>query len=126
MHSKPVGWFEIYVADMPRAQAFYETVFALELEPLGSPVEDMKMLTFPGAMDQGNGASGALVWMKDAPVGGSGTIVYFMSEDCSIEVGRVIAAGGKVHQDKFSLGEYGFAALLADTEGNVIGVHSMQ
>ena len=24
----PVGWFEIYVTDMARAKAFYETVFA--------------------------------------------------------------------------------------------------
>ena len=23
----PVGWFEIYVNDMPRAKAFYEQVF---------------------------------------------------------------------------------------------------
>lgn len=25
--SNPVGWFEIYVQDMPRAKAFYEGVF---------------------------------------------------------------------------------------------------
>jgi predicted enzyme related to lactoylglutathione lyase len=25
--NNPVGWFEIYVDDMPRAKAFYETVF---------------------------------------------------------------------------------------------------
>jgi hypothetical protein len=28
----PVGWFEIYVQDMPRAKAFYEAVLALTLE----------------------------------------------------------------------------------------------
>ncbi|MBM4231128.1 MAG: VOC family protein, partial [Gammaproteobacteria bacterium] len=27
MNSNPVGWFEIYVQDMPRAKAFYEAVF---------------------------------------------------------------------------------------------------
>ena len=27
----PVGWFEIYVNDMPRAKAFYESVFEQKL-----------------------------------------------------------------------------------------------
>ena len=32
MKSNPVGWFEIYVQDMPRAKAFYEAVFQGTLE----------------------------------------------------------------------------------------------
>lgn len=36
MLTNPVGWFEIYVEDMPRARAFYEEVFRVELEPLGN------------------------------------------------------------------------------------------
>jgi len=31
-----------------------------------------------------------------------------------------------VHQDKISLREYGFMTLITDTEGNMIGLHSMQ
>ena len=34
MKSNPVGWFEIYVQDMPRAKAFYEAVFQGTLESL--------------------------------------------------------------------------------------------
>ena len=30
----PVGWFEIYVQDMPRATAFYQTVLGVTLEKL--------------------------------------------------------------------------------------------
>jgi predicted enzyme related to lactoylglutathione lyase len=29
-------------------------------------------------------------------------------------------------KDKFSIGQYGFIALVTDTEGNVIGLHSMK
>ena len=29
MKMNPVNWFEIYVDDMPRAKAFYETLFVL-------------------------------------------------------------------------------------------------
>jgi len=29
-------------------------------------------------------------------------------------------------KDKFAIGKYGFIALVTDTEGNVIGLHSMK
>ena len=35
-------------------------------------------------------------------------------------------AGGKLHQAKASIGEYGHIALAFDTEGNMIGLHSLQ
>lgn len=126
MQSKPVGWFEIYVKDMPRARAFYEAVFEMKLEQLESPAPNMELWAFPGPMDESNGASGALVKMDGGPSGGNSTIVYFMSEDCTTETARVLANGGKIEQQKFAIGQYGFAALIADTEGNLIGVHSMQ
>ncbi len=37
MKSNPVGWFEIYVQDVPRARAFYEAVFQGTLEELKNP-----------------------------------------------------------------------------------------
>lgn len=126
MQSKPVGWFEIHVQDMQRAKAFYEAVLATQLEKLESPDPDMEMWAFPGAMDQGNGASGTLVTMKGGPSGGNGTVVYFSCKDCATEAGRVSSNGGKVTQEKFSIGQYGFAALITDTEDNLIGLHSLQ
>lgn len=126
MHSKPVGWFEIYVQDMARAKAFYEAVFGYAFVPLESPDPTMELCAFPGPMDDGSGASGALVHMKDGPAGAGGTIVYFMCDDCAVEAGRVVANGGQVIQPKFALGEYGHAAMVTDTEGNTIGLHSMQ
>ncbi len=35
-------------------------------------------------------------------------------------------AGGRIQRDKMSIGQYGFIALAIDTEGNMIGLHSMQ
>jgi predicted enzyme related to lactoylglutathione lyase len=32
-----IGWFDIFVDDMDRAVAFYETVFARTLDPIGDP-----------------------------------------------------------------------------------------
>ena len=126
MSSKPVGWFEIYVHDMARAKAFYEAVFGYTFEKLESPDPSMELWAFPGPMDDGHGASGALVRMKDGPTGAGGTIVYFMCDDCAVEAGRVATSGGQLIQPKLALGEYGHAAMVTDTEGNMIGLHSMQ
>jgi predicted enzyme related to lactoylglutathione lyase len=120
----PVGWFEIYVNDLPRAKTFYEAVFQTQLTPLDSS-DDLKMLAFPMERDHG-GAGGALVWMKGMDAGHNSTIVYFMSEDCATEAGRVAGFGGTIFKDKFAIGEYGFIALAKDPDGNIFGIHSMQ
>ena len=130
MKHNPVVWFEIYVADMARAKAFYEAVLQVLLTPLPTPAGDasasgMQMLAFPAEMTQG-GAGGTLVKMDGMAPGGGGTLVYFGSEDCAIEQARVEQAGGKVHQAKFSIGEYGHCALIVDTEGNMVGLQSMK
>ena len=75
---------------------------------------------------EGYGASGALAKMDGVNAGGNSTVVYFACEDCAIEESRVEAAGGRVEQAKTSIGEYGFMSMVIDTEGNTIGLHSMQ
>ncbi|MCX9154658.1 VOC family protein [Niveibacterium sp. 24ML] len=122
MQSNPVGWFEIYVQDMPRAKAFYEGVFLQPLQLIESP--DVEMWAFP--MIEGPGASGALVKMEGCPSGGNSTMVYFSCADCAVEAGRAAALGGQIFREKFSIGQYGFIALVSDPDGNMIGLHSMQ
>ncbi|MBL8510354.1 MAG: VOC family protein [Betaproteobacteria bacterium] len=123
MAQNPVGWFEIYVQDMPRARKFYETVLATKLDKLPAP--DVEMWAFPMSME-GTGAAGSLIKMEGCPSGGNSTLVYFNCADCAVEASRVVAAGGKLEREKMSIGEYGFIALAIDTEGNMIGLHSMQ
>ena len=71
------------------------------------------------------GSSGALVRVPGVPSGGTGTLVYFGCEDCAVEGSRVATAGGNVHREKMSIGEYGFIVLAVDTEGNMFGLHSL-
>ena len=123
MKCNPVGWFEIYVQDMPRAKTFYECVFAVQLQKLES--FDLEMWAFP-MQENGTGAMGALVKMDGCPSGGNSTMVYFSCADCAIEAKRVTENGGQVHREKFAIGQYGFISLVSDTEGNMIGLHSMQ
>ncbi|MEQ1580982.1 MAG: VOC family protein [Steroidobacteraceae bacterium] len=122
MNNNPVIWFEIYVQDMPRAKAFYEQVLATTLTKL--PGSEMEMWGFPSEMSK-PGCSGTLVKMAGVPSGGS-TLVYFHSEDCSIEEARFAKAGGKVFRPKMSIGQYGFITIGVDTEGNMFGLHSLK
>jgi predicted enzyme related to lactoylglutathione lyase len=122
MPNNPAIWFEIYVQDMKRARKFYETVLDRKLEKLNTPGLDY--WAFP--MDKDSvGVSGALVKMDGACSGGNSTLVYFACKDCAVEAKRVVAAGGKLHKEKFSIGEYGNIALAFDTEENMFGLHSM-
>jgi predicted enzyme related to lactoylglutathione lyase len=123
MAKNPVGWFEIYVDDMDRAKKFYQEVLKVELQKLEGP--DVDMWAFP--MDSGgSGSSGSLVRMEGFKAGKNSVLVYFMSDDCSIEEARVVQAGGKIQKTKFSIGQYGFITLAVDTEGNMFGIHSMK
>jgi len=118
-----VGWFEIYVDDMSRAKAFYEKVFGVRLEKLDNPKIDM--WSFP-SQQESYGASGALVRMPGFDAGANSVLVYFTCADCAVEAAKAVNAGGRIQKQKESIGKYGYIALVFDTEGNMIGLHSMK
>lgn len=119
----PVGWFEIYVQEMERARVFYESTFAVKLEPLPSP--GLQMLAFPMRPEL-PGCAGALVKYDGKGSGDGGTIVYFSCADCAEEAARAARSGGRIFKHKFPIGQYGFIALVVDPEGNMIGLHSVR
>jgi hypothetical protein len=75
MQPNPVVWFEIYVQDMARAKAFYQTLLQRTLEKLNTPDTlegGVEMWAFP--MDStAMGASGVLAKMDGCGSGGGGT-----------------------------------------------------
>jgi predicted enzyme related to lactoylglutathione lyase len=91
-----------------------------------STAKEMDYWTFPPMIMDQAGTSGALAKMDGVPSGGMGTLIYFACEDCAVEADRVVKAGGKIKDKKMSIGEYGFIALAFDTEGNLIGLHSLK
>ena len=123
MANNPVSWFEIYVQDMERARKFYEAMLQVKLQKLNSTVPEL--WAFPQSFTN-YGASGALAKMEGFPSGGNSTLVYFSCVDSAVEAKRVVAAGGRILKEKFSIGEYGFIVLAFDTEGNMFGLHSTQ
>ncbi len=121
-----MNWFEIYTSDFERAKKFYSTVLQCKLTDLSVSNDrhaDMQYTTFPHNLN-GEGSSGALVKLNVAQPGIGGTLVYFNSEDIDSDLTRVEAAGGKVIRPKQNLDDFGFIALIEDTEGNMIGLRS--
>ncbi|MDN3643584.1 VOC family protein [Lutimonas halocynthiae] len=125
MEANMVGWFEIPVSDMKRAQAFYEKVFGIRImvEQFG----DTLMGWFPFTQDlEAKGAGGSLVQNKKSYTpSADGTLVYFSSPEINEELKRVKEAGGNVLQEKTLIrDDIGYMALFLDTEGNRIALHS--
>ncbi len=123
MPNNAVIWFEIYVQDMARAKRFYESVFGTKFEKIDAPGPEM--WSFPMQMNQ-VGCGGSLVKMDVVKSGCNSTLVYFACDDCAVEERRAADHGGTVVKAKTSIGQYGFMSLLHDTEGNLIGLHSMK
>lgn len=120
-----IGWFDLYVDDMDRAAAFYETVLQHQLVPIGDPTGETLMRAFPANMGA-YGAAGALVKSPHARPGPGGTLIYFSVDDCAAEQERAAAAGGTIVRSKFSIGQFGWVTLCLDTEGNMFGLNSMR
>ncbi len=120
-----IGWFEIPVLDMERAKLFYDIVFniSIYIHDLGGLI----MGWFPDAPGK-SGASGSLVKHgMYAPSVTDGPLIYFSCEDVNEQLSRVETAGGEILKQKTEIGNgHGFMALLKDTEGNRIALHSQQ
>lgn len=122
---RKVGWFDIYVEDMDRAQAFYETVLDTKLASMDDPTDPTVQMRAFGDDFASHGAGGALVKLEQAKPGPGGSMVYFSCDDCAVEEARAADAGGTVVQPKHQIGEHGFVSIVVDTEGNMIGLHSV-
>ena len=119
----PVGWFEIRVADLDRARKFYEAVFDQTLTPLPSGDPQVEMLVFHGDPSQ-HGANGALIVHPMKRPSTEGALVYFSREDCAFQAALATQHGGRIFKPKFSIGPNGFIAIIGDSVGNAIGLHS--
>jgi uncharacterized protein len=121
-----ISWFEIPVTDLARATKFYETIFSIQLNPLDLP--NIKMRMFP-LDDMMTGVGGALADSGGfhKPSATDGPLIYLNGNpDLQNVLDKVDAAGGKIMMPKTEISpEHGYMAVITDTEGNRIGLHSV-
>lgn len=120
-----ISWFEIPATDLDRAAKFYETIFGFTLNPMDLP--NIKMRIFP--IDDMTGVGGALVDSGGfhKPSATDGPLIYLNGNpDVQHVLDKVEAAGGKIMVPKTEISpEYGSMAVILDTEGNRIALHSV-
>ena len=121
-----ISWFEIPATDLDRAQKFYETIFSFSMIPL--EMDKFRMQMFP-IDNQMEGIGGALVNVQDFYKSSAtdGVLIYLNANpDVQNVLDNVEKAGGKISVPKTEISpEYGFMAVILDTEGNRIGLHSV-
>lgn len=116
-----IDWFEIPVSDFARAQRFYERMLDIKLTI--NDTSPMKMGIFPYTKPA---TGGAIVKMEGYESRDNGVVIYLNGgDDLSLPLQRAIDAGGKVLLQKTSIAPNGYIAMLLDSEGNRIGLHSM-
>jgi predicted enzyme related to lactoylglutathione lyase len=60
------------------------------------------------------------------PSGANSVLVYFTCADCAVEAAKAARGGGRIEKKKFPIGQYGYISSVVDTEGNMIGRHSIR
>lgn len=117
-----INWFELSASNFERATQFYQTILSADLPVIEGGGGRMAM--FP--CDEQQGVGGCISDCSPQTTGVGGTRVYLNVEGkLDAVVDRVPNAGGEVLQPRISIAPHGFIAVIKDSEGNVVGLHSM-
>jgi predicted enzyme related to lactoylglutathione lyase len=116
-HNRAV-WFDIPVAELDRAAAFYAAVLGVRVEK-----EEFDGFSFC-LIEHKDGNGGCLVKSPDE-VSAVGVMLYLNVNGRIREaVAKVRSHGGGMVEDVHSIGPHGFRAIVLDSEGNRVALHS--
>ena len=115
-------WVDIPVADLDRAIGFYSAVVGRPVGRIGGPGFNFGLFEH-----QGNEVGGCLVGSGEGAAPSlTGPLVYIACEGrLDAAVAAAQANGGRVLKAKHSIAPNGFRAIVADSEGNRVALHSM-
>jgi len=116
-----VVWVDIPVLNLDRAIRFYSAV-------LGS---EIKKHEFPGGMALGHLPGGetdvsGCLFMKDGEKPSDHGLLIYLNATGRLDqaIAAVEPNGGKILQPRHQIGPYGFRAIILDSEGNRLALHS--
>lgn len=113
-------WMDIPVDDLDRACAFYEGVLGC-----GVHRESHEGVEF-AVLDHHEGNGGCLLPRDEVAGKGVGGVMVYLNVDGRIREAcvRVVELGGKVTTATHAIGPHGFRAVIEDSEGNAMALHS--
>jgi len=115
-----IVWCDIPVLDLERAVKFYTAALG----------QDVKKHDFPGmtgaVLPHGDGdAGGCLIRSPNEKPSAQGVMIYLnVNGRLDAAIRAVLAHGGKVVEPKHEIAPFGFRAIVLDSEGNRIALHS--
>ena len=119
--SNQVVWVDIPVVKLDRAIRFYSAVIGMQVEKSEYPGGAIGRLPH-----KDNEVGGCLFESDKVKPSADGPLVYLNVHGRIDEaVEAVEPCGGKIMKAKESIGPFGFRAIVLDTEGNRIALHSM-
>lgn len=122
MANHAINWFEIPALDLERAYQFYHII-------LGGHVRKgtffgAELVLFDVPFNTGEAIGGSIVVRPDLAPSTDGPVIYLNTfRQLDEALVRVESAGGKVVVPKMDLGNFGYSAVIIDSEGNKIGLH---
>ncbi|HZS08668.1 MAG TPA: VOC family protein [Blastocatellia bacterium] len=115
-----IGWVDIPVTDLNRAISFYRNVTARKVEQEFGPEHPAAVFAHGG-----DDVAGCLFVDEEIKPSAQGPLLYFSVNGRLDEaVSAVEANGGRVIKPKHQIGPYGYRAIVLDSEGNRIALHS--
>lgn len=126
MMKNPIGWIEIPVTNIDRAEKFYADFFGFSFQRQGEH-SGVTTSWFPMDMES-YGSATTLIQGGPASPSHDGMLLYFTAPKGTVEESLQEAEkmGITVLSPKTSMGEHGFTASIEDSEGNRIALHSME
>lgn len=119
-----ISWYEIPVIDLDRAKTFYEEAFSFKMHEMQLG-DGLHMALFPAAE---NTIGGTLIKNEEwyQPSKSKGPLVYLNANpDLQQVLDKVEELGGEIIIPKRLISEdNGYMAVIFDTEGNRIALHS--
>ncbi len=112
-----INWFDVPALDLKRAMHFYSIVLDVEINE-----------EFPGVAvishDKGD-VAGCIFKSEEIQPSDQGMLLYFsVNGRLDAAVAAVEECGGTVQGPPHSIGDFGHRALVIDSEGNRIALHS--
>lgn len=119
--SNSIVWVDIPVLKLDRAIRFYSAMLGVQVEKQEYP--GMAIGSFPHK----NGEVAGCLYMSDTVKPSvDGPLVYLNVHGRMDEALEAVEpCGGKILQAKESIAPFGLRAIILDTEGNRIALHSM-
>lgn len=121
-HTNTFCWIDIPVNNLDRAITFYAGLLSVSVQKISEHGFEFGLL--PHTDDN---VSGCLCVMENRKPSQDGPLVYLNVNgrlDQVIESAKI--HGGQLIKGKEQIGPYGFRAIVLDTEGNAIALHSKE